>query len=87
MKTLKVSLCMVALFGGAAFAAGPTAVTAEQRTKMAEVHDKMAACLRSERPLTDCHEEMKKSSQGMDAAQLCPMGRMKHHQGEMMGPE
>jgi hypothetical protein len=32
--------------------------TKEQREKMAAEHDKIAACLRSDRAIEDCHKEM-----------------------------
>ena len=34
--------------------------TREMREKMASAHEKMAACLHSERPIKECHEEMMK---------------------------
>jgi hypothetical protein len=51
---------LVAALGGPALAQGKGTpqMTADQRTKMAEAHEKMAACLRSDRPLSECHEEM-----------------------------
>ena len=33
--------------------------TKEQRAKMAEMHSKMAECLKSEKPIDDCHAEMR----------------------------
>jgi len=50
---------------GSAFATEPppdtrTPHTKEMREKMAEAHEKMAACLRSDRPIDECHDEMKK---------------------------
>ena len=36
------------------------APTKEEREKMAQAHEKMAACLRSDRPMSDCHAEMMK---------------------------
>ena len=34
------------------------APTKEMREKMASAHEQMAACLRSDRPTSDCHAEM-----------------------------
>jgi hypothetical protein len=84
---------MLAMFGGYALAQGsggtPTKapqLTAEQRSKMAEAHEKLAACLRSDRSLSECHDEMMKSHQSMDMGD-CPMmqgtGPMKHGRGAM----
>lgn len=36
-------------------------MTQEERTKMAEMHEKMALCLRSSKPLKECKKEMKKA--------------------------
>lgn len=59
--------CGIALLGagGAALADEPQhdtrpPLTKEQRQKMADVHEKMAACLRSDKPIEDCHAEMMK---------------------------
>ena len=53
-------------------------MTSEQRMKMADSHEKMAACMRSTKPMKDCHDEMMKvceDTMGKD----CPMGKMHHH--------
>ena len=39
--------------------------TKEQREAMAQEHDKVAACLRSDRPIEECHSMMMKAHQGM----------------------
>ncbi len=41
--------------------AGRPAPTHEMREKMAGAHEQMAACLRSDRPIADCHGEMMKN--------------------------
>ena|SRR3954469_21492061 len=57
--------CGVALLwtAGSAMADQPenttmAAPTKEQREKMAAEHDKIAACLRSDRAIDECHKEM-----------------------------
>jgi len=69
---------------GAAQKPGPgktTEWTKEQRETMAKNHDSMAACLRSDKAIGDCHDEMMKSCQDSDT---CPMkGRMGKHHGMM----
>jgi len=50
----------------------------DQRAKMAEMHDKMAACLRSDRAMKDCHDEMKTTC---DADQNCKDMMMHHMDG------
>ena len=55
-----------------------TALTKEQREKMAVVHEQMAACLRSDKSLADCHKEaMKSCRDAMMGKGGCPM--MGHH--------
>jgi hypothetical protein len=39
--------------------------TKEMREKMAAAHEKIAACLRSDRPIDECHAEMKKMHAAM----------------------
>jgi hypothetical protein len=97
-------LALVALVSAApAFAAepkksAPAEPSAEQREKMAAVHQKMAECLRSARPMAECRSEMMKSCGEMMGASGCPMmgsgpggmgpGMMEHGKmgGGMMGP-
>lgn len=55
-------------------------MTKEQRQKMAEVHQKMADCLKSDKPLSECRSEMMKACHDNMGAQGCPM--MGHHMGE-----
>lgn len=59
--------CLLALAATAnvGFAAEPEhmdhpAATKEMRAKMAAVHEQMAACLKSDRPMAECHAEMMK---------------------------
>jgi hypothetical protein len=64
-------------------------MTPEQRQQMASVHEKVAACLRSDRPVSDCQAEMMKGCQAAMGAGMCPMmggmmGQMQH--GQMMPP-
>jgi precorrin-2 methylase len=67
MKTIPGMICLLALTAtaGVALSAEPEhmdhpAVTREMRAKMAAVHEQMAACLKSDRPIMECHEEMMK---------------------------
>jgi len=94
-KTMVLALSLFGCFATTAFAQGAKAskgpdMTAEQRQKMADAHEKMAACLRSDRPIADCHDELMKSCQAAMGSDACPMmggkmGGMKHH-GKMMQP-
>ena len=94
MKTMMLAFGIFGCFASAAFAEGTKApmgaeMTTEQRQKMGDAHEKMAACLRSDRPLAACHDEMMKSCQETMGTGTCPMmgttGHMKHH-GRMMEP-
>ncbi|MGZ3671380.1 MAG: hypothetical protein ACXVB9_08870 [Bdellovibrionota bacterium] len=61
-------------------------MTPAQREEMAAMHEKMAACLRSDKPIKDCHKEMMDTCK--NAKNGCPM--MKHMHGmkhEMMEDE
>lgn len=63
---------------GAAFAAepqkgAPPEPTPEARQNMAAVHEKMAACLKSNRSIAECRTEMQASCQSMMGQGGCPM--------------
>ncbi|MGE4130335.1 MAG: hypothetical protein AB7F86_01785 [Bdellovibrionales bacterium] len=55
--------------------------TKEERTKMAEMHTKMAACLGTDKPFADCHKEMADSCPMKGGDGMCPMMGMggPHH--------
>lgn len=60
----------------------------EHRKDMAKLHENMAKCLKSERPMSECKTEMKKSCRDMMGEDGCPMmGEMMHkdHGGMMRG--
>ena len=84
MKALRWTTLAVGILAGAAFASPdggmPPTMTREQRNKMADAHEKFAACLRSEKPVGDCHEDLKKSCEGTMGAE-CPMMHGMHHGG------
>jgi len=70
MTRIGLLLGLVGMLGGAALAeekgtpATAPQMTAEQRSKMADAHEKIAACLRSDRSIGECHEEMMKCCGG-----------------------
>jgi Mg2+ and Co2+ transporter CorA len=56
--------------------------TSEQLQKMATMHENMATCLRSDKPLADCKKEMMKScedSMGKECKMMHEMHGMKGH--------
>ncbi len=63
----------------------PTGIpTAEQRQKMADLHEKMATCLRSDRAFPECRQEMMKNCGTTMGKAGCPM--MGSGMGPGMGP-
>lgn len=48
----------------------------EQRAKMAAAHERMAACLRSSRPIQECHGEMRAACK--ESGGQCGMGHHGH---------
>jgi hypothetical protein len=95
-KKWALLVCVVTSFGNSALAADqasqsaqtkkPPELTTEQRKKMADQHEKMATCLRSKRPLSECRQEMMKGCQDVMGKEGCPMmGKMgpgmHHHHG------
>jgi hypothetical protein len=67
----------------AADPAGPPAKSAtptkEQREKMAVAHEKMAACLRSDRDVSDCRHEMMEQCKEMQGGECEHMDHHMHH--------
>lgn len=56
--------------------------TKEQRQKMAEMHEKMATCLKSDRTIDECRTEMMKGCDEAFGKDGCPMmgkGMHKRH--------
>jgi hypothetical protein len=68
---------LVMILGATAFAAeppnAPTEPSKEMREKMATMHEQMAACLRSDKPIAECHKEAMKSHEEMMGKDVCPM--------------
>ena len=58
----------------------------EMRAKMASAHEQLAICLRSDRPIAECHEEMMKQHEMMHHGHDEGMGdceRSSHHEHAM----
>src|SRR5262249_40944724 len=75
--SLTATLALV-LGASAAFPAEPTpqthpTMTKEQREKMATIHEQMAACLRSDKAIDECHKEAMKSCQDAMGKDACSM--------------
>ena len=76
VRTLLASL----LFAGTGLTAAadqppgtPPAPSKAQREQMAVLHEKMAACLRSDKELAACRDEMRSSCRATMGEQACPM--------------
>ncbi len=81
----------LAVAAGGAFAATSAAKaewpTAAQREKMALIHEKMAACLRSDRPFAECRQEMMRACRaelGVGGCRMMQDGRPWGRRGGMM---
>ncbi|MFO0691223.1 MAG: hypothetical protein U0900_21170 [Myxococcota bacterium] len=59
---------------------GSTGPSAEQRAKMADAHEKMAACLRSSRPINECHAEIAKAHHATGHG--CDCAHCEHGEGK-----
>lgn len=81
MKNFVLTTIMV-IFAFQTFAA-ETKVSKADRQKMAEMHTKMAACLKSDKPMSECQKNMMSSCQKMMGKDGCPM--MDHMHGMMKG--
>lgn len=74
------------LFVSAAFAAdvqpasNPDEPSKETRQKMAAAHDAMAACLRSDKSIADCRDEMQTTCRQLHGEHGCPMMGMGMHE-------
>jgi hypothetical protein len=53
--------------------------TTEQRQKMAAMHEHMAICLRSDKPMAECKKEMMKSCEDSMGKECPMMHGMKDH--------
>lgn len=85
-----VGLMMIAV-GGTALGAdeppGPPATPSKaQREQMAQLHEKMAACLRSDKDFAVCRDEMHSSCRDMMGEQACPMMGGGMHDQMMKNP-
>ena len=80
MKTLLLMFCL-SLFATnfASAKEGKMTMTKDQRAKMADMYDKLSACLRSDAAQEDCMTQMHAAMKACDEAcgGKCPM--MKHH--------
>ena len=83
--SLLCTLIASALMSGFAAAADTTTAepSKELREKMAAAHEQMAACLRTDRAMSDCREEMMKQCHELMGEHACPMMGMDKHKHKM----
>ncbi len=70
-----------------------TELTQEQRLKMAGLHANMADCLKSDKAISECRQEMMKGCREAMCKEGCPQGMMmggmhstgRHMKGQMSG--
>lgn len=82
MKQIFLISCAVLAFGSVGAAAEHDhssaamthpEMTKDQRAQMATVHEQMAACLRSDKTMSACHDEMKTACSAKNGENGCPM--------------
>ena len=84
--------CLFAMSGALAAdtpASHPTP-SKEDREKMAQMHEKMAACLRSDKSVQDCHRDMMKQcreSMGDEACMMMGHGMKPDHMRKSPGKD
>lgn len=77
-KSQLVSLVAIITVGATTtFAEKANEPSKEQRAKMAAMHDKMASCLRSDKTVEECRNEMRTMCEQSEMD--CPMGHMGHN--------
>lgn len=95
MKT-SLLLISVLLFTSPSFSANPTTTTTtktttypemtpDMRAKMADMHQQMATCLKSEKTFEECRNNMTNSCQEFGQMMPAHRGMMHGHQGMMHG--
>ena len=84
MKTQVIIIATLIFATSFSFAA-ETKVSKADRQKMAEMHTKMAACLQSDKPMSDCQGEMIKTCKETMGKSGCSMMGMDHMKGMMKG--
>ncbi len=73
LKSMTAALAAATLAYSSLTAAAPPTVSKEQREKMAQAHDNVAQCLRSDRPIAECRQEMMRASNAMMGEHDCKM--------------
>ena len=76
MNTFKLTFITTVLAATVALGANTGTPSKEMREEMAATHEKLAACLRTDAPMEQCHELMKAAHQGK-------MAKMDGHEGMM----
>lgn len=81
----KITMNIATLIFAASFSFAADTISKEDRQKMAAMHTKMAVCLESDKPMSDCQKEMMTSCKGMMGKTGCPMMGMGQMKGMMGG--
>ena len=86
-----MALLALTLIGTGVFAAEPNKMdmskmmTPEMRQKMTDMHQKMADCLRSDKPMSECKQQMMKSCSDSMGKTGCSMMESMHGSSPMKG--
>lgn len=80
---LRVAVASIVMMAGAGVASAADmmkgehpAPTKEMREKMATLHEQMAACLRTDKAIEECHKQMMKNCTDTMGKDGCPMMNM-----------
>lgn len=74
MKNSILAAIAISFIGLSALAEEPSK---DQREKMAATHEKMAQCLRSDKSINDCHNEMREQCNQANFGECPMMGQTK----------
>ncbi len=92
MNTKSVLAGLVVILGtvGVALAAEPPSASPagpskETREKMAVFHEQLATCLRSDKPIAECHKQVMKHHKEMMGKEDCPMMEKDHMMQKQSG--
>ncbi|HKT72196.1 MAG TPA: hypothetical protein VJQ47_04850 [Steroidobacteraceae bacterium] len=89
LSSMAVAACASSAFAGTAAPGAATTSdsaksertepTKEMREKMAAVHEEMATCLRSDKPIAECRKQMMKAHEELHSESGCPGMKMHEH--------
>ena len=85
MKNQIFTFITALVFATSSMSAVKTAISKEERMKMADLHTQMAVCLSSEKAMLDCQLELEKSCQELWGKSKCVTMGVGHMTGMQKG--